>query len=154
MKKVWYYETRELGKIGIAEEAGAITNLFFETEQPPQAEPEETELIQRAYIQLREYLDGKRREFQLPLKPEGTPFQIKDWNELCKIPYGETRSYGEIAAALGKPKGARAVGHANHRNPISVIIPCHRVIGSDGTLVGYGGGMDKKEFLLKLEGIL
>ena len=88
MKKVWYYETRELGKIGIAEEEGAITNLFFETEQPPQAEPEETELIQRAYIQLREYLDGKRREFQLPLKPEGTPFQIKDWNELVCLSNG------------------------------------------------------------------
>ena len=94
---------------------------------------------------------GRRREFQLPLAPKGTEFQQKVWKALLDIPYGETRSYGEIARAIGNPKASRAVGMANNRNPIAIIIPCHRVIGSTGKLVGYGGGLDKKEFLLNLE---
>ena len=98
-----------------------------------------------------EYFDGKRKIFDLPLKPEGTEFQLKDWNALREIPYGETRSYKDIAIAIGNPKACRAVGTANHNNPISIIIPCHRVIGSDGSLTGYGGGLDKKTYLLELE---
>ena len=101
--------------------------------------------------QLNEYLDGERRTFELTLAPRGTPFQLRAWEALLRIPYGETRSYGEQAAMLGDPGLARAVGLANNRNPISIVVPCHRVIGSDGSLVGYGGGMAAKRFLLDLE---
>lgn len=101
--------------------------------------------------QLAEYFAGKRRDFDLQLSPQGTEFQSKVWSALRDIPYGETRSYGEIAAAIGKPKASRAVGTANNRNPIAVIVPCHRVIGANGSLVGYGGGLDRKTLLLSLE---
>jgi methylated-DNA-[protein]-cysteine S-methyltransferase len=103
--------------------------------------------------QLGEYFAGARREFDLPLRMTGTEFERAVWAELERIPYGETRSYGEVARAIGKPDRARAVGAANGRNPISVIVPCHRVIGSDGSLTGYGGGLERKRFLLGLEGI-
>ena len=96
-------------------------------------------------------MDGKRKSFDLPLKPEGTEFQKKVWNALLDIPYGETRSYKDIAVAIGNPKACRAVGMANNRNPISIIIPCHRVIGANGSLVGYGGGLPIKIELLNLE---
>ncbi len=102
--------------------------------------------------QLNEYFAGVRRDFDLRLDLEGTPFQQSVWQALLGIPYGETRSYGEIARAIGKPAAARAVGMANHNNPVSIIVPCHRVIGHDGRLVGYGGGLDVKTALLKLEG--
>jgi methylated-DNA-[protein]-cysteine S-methyltransferase len=103
--------------------------------------------------QLEEYFAGDRKEFTVPLAPSGTPFQLAVWTQLTKIPYGSTASYGDIARALGKrPVAARAVGLANGANPISVIVPCHRVIGSDGSLTGYGGGLDRKELLLRLEG--
>lgn len=101
--------------------------------------------------QLEEYFDGKSIQFDVPLCIRGTSFQKKVWTELLNIPYGETRSYGEIAKAIGNPKASRAVGMANNRNPISIIIPCHRVIGSKGKLVGYGGGLEMKEKLLDLE---
>ena len=97
------------------------------------------------------YLSGERRTFDLPLAPEGTAFQKAVWAELEKIPYGETRSYGQIAAQVGNAKACRAVGMANHRNPIPIFIPCHRVIGADGSLTGYGGGLDCKKVLLRLE---
>jgi len=102
-------------------------------------------------IQFREYFDGKRFEFHLPLDIHGTPFQKAVWDELRKIPYGETRSYKEIAMAIDAPKAVRAIGGANHHNPIPIIVPCHRVIGSNGALVGYGGGLSIKEQLLSLE---
>jgi methylated-DNA-[protein]-cysteine S-methyltransferase len=103
--------------------------------------------------QLEAYFAGDRKEFTVPLAPSGTAFQLAVWTELTKIPYGSTVSYGDIARALGKrPVAARAVGLANGANPISVIVPCHRVIGSDGSLTGYGGGLDRKELLLRLEG--
>jgi len=102
-------------------------------------------------VQLTEYFKGVRQNFSCKLKMRGSPFQIKVWNELLNIPYGATRSYGEIAKAIGKPKGTRAVGLANHTNRIGIIIPCHRVIGSDGKLVGYGGGLDRKRWLLSHE---
>ena len=101
--------------------------------------------------QLREYFDGKRREFDLPLAPDGTGFQCRVWRELRRIPYGETISYGELARRIGKPTAARAVGAANGRNPLAIVVPCHRVIGADGTLTGYGGGLPVKEALLALE---
>lgn len=150
MEKMFFYET-PIGKIGIAEEDGALTQLTFRTEPPAGAVLEETPLIAQCRQQLEEYFAGKRKSFDLPLCPKGTEFQKKVWTSLCEIPYGETRTYGEIAAAVGNPKAARAVGMANNRNPISVLVPCHRVIGSGGKLVGYGGGLDKKKFLLDLE---
>lgn len=144
------------GTIYIAEEAGSITDLFFETEKPSDEDIEirETPLLKNAAKQLKEYFDGKRKDFDLPLNPHGTEFQRKDWDALCKIPYGETRSYKDIAEMLGNPKACRAVGLANNRNPIAIIIPCHRVIGSNGSLVGYAGGLHIKEGLLRLEGAL
>jgi methylated-DNA-[protein]-cysteine S-methyltransferase len=103
--------------------------------------------------QLEEYFAGERKEFTMPLAPSGTPFQLAVWTQLTKIPYGSTVSYGDIARALGKrPVASRAVGLANGANPISIIVPCHRVIGSDGSLTGYGGGLERKELLLRLEG--
>lgn len=111
----------------------------------------ESELTWEASRQLAEYFQGTRSVFNLPLAPEGTEFQKKVWRALLEIPYGHTASYGEIAARLGKPKASRAVGMANHRNPIIVIIPCHRVIGANGSLVGYGAGIDLKKRLLDLE---
>jgi methylated-DNA-[protein]-cysteine S-methyltransferase len=101
--------------------------------------------------QLEEYFAGERQEFDLDLAPGGTPFQMQVWRALREIPYGETASYGEIAAAVGQPGAARAVGGANNRNPIAIVIPCHRVIGSNGTLTGYGGGLPRKQQLLALE---
>ncbi|MCH8141384.1 MAG: methylated-DNA--[protein]-cysteine S-methyltransferase [Proteobacteria bacterium] len=101
--------------------------------------------------QLNEYFDGKRREFELDLAPAGTPFQLSVLDELKKIPYGETCSYRDIATAIGNPKAVRAVGGANGSNPIPIVIPCHRVIGSDGSLTGFGGGLASKRFLLDLE---
>jgi methylated-DNA-[protein]-cysteine S-methyltransferase len=110
------------------------------------------------FLQLRqelgEYFAGKRKSFSVKLAPEGTEFQRAAWKALTKIPFGQTRSYGEQAAAIGNPKAVRAIGAANGRNPIAIVVPCHRVIGANGTLTGYAGGLDKKEFLLKLEGIL
>jgi O-6-methylguanine DNA methyltransferase len=104
--------------------------------------------------ELAEYFSGKRRDFSFPLDLRGTPFQVSCWRALLKIPYGETRTYADIARAVGEPKGFRAVGLANNRNPIAIVVPCHRVIASDGTLCGYGGGLDLKRKLLELEGAL
>ncbi|MFN8706770.1 MAG: methylated-DNA--[protein]-cysteine S-methyltransferase [Planctomyces sp.] len=101
--------------------------------------------------QLRAYLRGSLKQFGIPLAPEGTEFQQRVWAALRDVPYGETRTYGEIAAAIGQPTASRAVGMANGRNPVSIVIPCHRIIGSSGRLVGYGGGLDRKSTLLRLE---
>jgi len=110
-----------------------------------------TPLLRRAAEQLGEYFAGQRKEFDLPLDPAGTPFQQSCRRALCAIPYGETRSYGQQAVAVGNPKACRAVGMANNRNPLPVVIPCHRVVGSGGKLVGYAGGLNIKEKLLALE---
>lgn len=115
--------------------------------------PEEP-LLADCARQLAEYFSGARRVFDLPLHPVGTAFRMKVWAELQQIPYGQTITYGELARRVGNARGARAVGGANHHNPISIIIPCHRVIGADGSLTGYGGGLDMKEALLRLEGSL
>jgi methylated-DNA-[protein]-cysteine S-methyltransferase len=116
-------------------------------------EPEwNVEALSEVERQASEYFAGKRKDFDLPLAPEGTAFQMRVWEELQRIPHGETISYGELATRIGNPKASRAVGAANGQNPISLIIPCHRVIGSDKSLTGYGGGLNVKEALLKHEG--
>ena len=107
--------------------------------------------LRQAAAQLGEYFQGTRRAFDLDLEPAGTPFQLQVLDALSTIPYGETRSYGEIAAQIGKPGAVRAVGAANGRNPLPIVIPCHRVIGADGSLTGFGGGLDTKRYLLELE---
>ena len=112
---------------------------------------EETILIKETAKQLSEYFNGKRRVFDLPLDLEGTAFQVKVWQELQKIPYGQTRSYKQIVKAINNPKAYRAVGNANNHNRIMIVIPCHRVIGSNNNLVGYAGGLNMKEMLLSLE---
>ena len=104
-------------------------------------------------MQLEEYFAGRRREFDLPLSPTGTRFQLDVWQALREIPYGQTRSYKQIAAAVGRPLAARAVGMANNRNPLPIVVPCHRVIGASGALVGYASGLDIKRLLLDIEGI-
>lgn len=105
-------------------------------------------------LELEEYFEGKRRKFTFPLDLRGTDFQVACWRALQNIPYGQTRTYADIARAVGKPSAFRAVGMANNRNPIAIVVPCHRVIASDGTLCGYGGGLDVKRKLLELEGAL
>ena len=120
-----------------------------EAERDPSAWP-----LPELKRQLAEYLTGERRDFDLPLAPEGTEFQCRVWQALTTIPYGETRSYVDIARAVGSPGASRAVGGANHDNPIGIVIPCHRVIGADGSLTGYAGGVERKRRLLELEGAL
>lgn len=160
------YDT-EIGQICLAEEDGALIRFSFlnpigrerrkmDEESADSifggpSEKKETELLRKARRQLEEYLEGNRKEFELSLAPQGTTFQKKVWDALREIPYGETRSYKEIALRVGNEKACRAVGMANNRNPIAVFIPCHRVIGSGGSLVGYAGGLNVKEKLLGLE---
>jgi methylated-DNA-[protein]-cysteine S-methyltransferase len=120
-------------------------------EAPSRAASEGMRAVQ---TQLREYFLGKRHAFDLPIQPRGTPFERRVWARLLEIPYGATTSYGEIASEFGLPNGARAVGRANGANPIPIIIPCHRVIGADGTLTGFGGGLPLKQALLELEGAI
>lgn len=110
-------------------------------------------LLNEASRQLRQYFAGERREFDLPLHPAGTPFQCRVWDQLRRIPFGETISYGELARRVGNPAASRAVGAANGRNPIPIIVPCHRVIGSDGSMTGFGGGVERKRALLGLEAV-
>ena len=120
-------------------------------ERPQAGWREDSAFFSETIRQLRAYFEGELREFDLRLAPEGTEFQMRVWQSLRNIPYGETISYGQLAARLGNPKASRAVGLANGSNPIPIIIPCHRVIGSDGSLVGYGGGLENKKILLALE---
>lgn len=147
------YKTN-LGYIGITENGTAITDLFYCKDQiPTDIIIEETPLLKEASQQLLDYLQGTRTDFTVPLAPEGTAFQKKVWNALQTIPYGETWSYKRLAQEIGNPKACRAVGMANNRNPIAIMIPCHRVVGANGKLVGYAGGLDIKEQLLRLETI-
>ena len=111
-------------------------------------------VLQAARVQLDEYFSGTRTQFDLPLAPQGTPFQTEVWHTLATIPYGETISYAQLAQRVGKPTAMRAVGAANGRNPLPIVLPCHRVIGADGSLTGFGGGLPTKQFLLELEGAL
>jgi methylated-DNA-[protein]-cysteine S-methyltransferase len=157
MQSVFFYEFPVSG-IGIAEDAGEICGVFFSGKKGggdggPFAAfaRRETPLIKRAAKQLGEYFEGKRKSFDLPLAPHGTDFQVSVWKALRSIPFGQKRSYKEVAAMLGKPGAARAVGMANNRNPVAIMIPCHRVVGSDGSLTGYAAGLPVKKFLLDRE---
>lgn len=145
-----------IGKITLIANDKALVALYVNDESMPKLKSallnNDSEILMKAEVQLKEYFKGARKKFDLPLSPEGTDFQNKAWQALCKIPYGKVWSYGEQAAYLKNPKGQRAVGGANGKNPIPVIIPCHRVIGSTGKLTGFSGGMEMKIFLLKLEG--
>lgn len=151
MKQIGYYNG-PIGKIGIVENEGVITHVYFEDELKDKIiEEGKSKLLEEACKQLEEYFQGMRKEFDLPLKPTGTPFMESVWKALQDIPYGQTKSYKDIAEAIGNAKACRAVGLANNRNPIPIFIPCHRVIGANGKLVGYGGGLHIKEYLLELE---
>ena len=141
-----------IGLIEIKATVGAITSLEF-VELPGEDE-RRSPIVEEAIQQLSAYFDGTRRDFDLPLSLQGTDFQRLVWQQLLTIPYGQITFYHDLAEAIGKPKAVRAVGAANGQNPISIIVPCHRVIGSDGSLTGYGGGLWRKEWLLKHEGSL
>ena len=149
MDKISYIYDTEIGKIEITEESGIIIGINFNADT--NIKKQETKLIRNTYLQIKEYLEGKREEFDIPIKLNGTEFQKKVWRELLEIQYGETRSYKQIAEKIGNPKACRAVGMANHNNPIAIIVPCHRVIGTNNKLVGYAGGVDIKQKLLNLE---
>ena len=151
MNNIFFYET-EIGIIGIRENNKSITDIYF-SKVDTNDNIEETDLIKECFKQLKEYFEGNRVKFDLPLDARGTEFQKKVWNELLRIPYGETKSYKDIAVAIGNEKACRAIGMANNKNPIPIIIPCHRVIGSNGKLVGYAGGLNVKEKLLYIEKI-
>ncbi|PHM16672.1 MAG: cysteine methyltransferase [Sulfuricurvum sp. PD_MW2] len=140
-----------LGNMIATANESAITSLDF-TDEAIRVENDGTPLLIQLEKELKNYFEGKLHTFTLPLAPQGTPFQEAVWKTLCSISYGETISYAREAALFGNPKAIRAVASANGRNPIAILIPCHRVIASDGTLGGYSGGLDKKEFLLRLEG--
>ena len=151
------YMESPLGRLLLTSNGAALTGLFMEPHRhgPESTEgwlqDDEAEPFPAARRQLSAYFAGTLQEFDLPLALQGTPFQQKVWNELRNIPFGQTWSYGELARRIGQPTASRAVGLANGKNPISVIVPCHRVIGANGKLVGYGGGLDRKTTLLQLE---
>lgn len=151
--KYYQYDT-PLGGIVIHEDGVGIARIDWVVQQKkPKGDCEETPLIRKAYSQLTEYFNGRRQTFDLILRPRGTAFQQRVWQVLRKIPYGELRNYQEVAEALGDPNAARAVGMANNRNPLPIIIPCHRVIGSNGKLMGYAVGQTLKRALLEIEGV-
>jgi methylated-DNA-[protein]-cysteine S-methyltransferase len=152
------YMDSPIGALLVAGDERAVHSISF----PKNGKPKRPEAgwieskptsgaLSAAARQLREYFAGRRTEFDFPMEPKGTPFQLAVWKHLTEIPYGETISYGELARRVGNPKAARAVGAANRANPLPIVVPCHRVIGADGTLTGFGGGLPVKEKLLALE---
>jgi len=149
MPNAWVYHT-PIGALMLAEEGGALTRLLFDGCTMP-GELRETPVLALAGAQLQEYFAGKRKEFTIPLALRGTPFQLEAWAALQAVPYGETRCYKDIATQILRPLASRAVGMANNRNPIPVIVPCHRIIGASGALIGYAGGLEVKKQLLELE---
>ncbi len=134
----------------VVDDEGRLNELRFTREDEPRQLPDAR--CQFVVKQLDEYFAGKRKTFDIPLAMKGTPFQLAVWNELTRIGYGDTISYAELAHRIGRPAAVRAVGAANGANPIPVIVPCHRVIGTNGSLTGYGGGIERKQWLLALEG--
>lgn len=142
-----------VGPLTLTSDGRALTGILMESapEGTGWTRDDGAAPFAEARAQLQAYFRGERTEFDLPLAPRGTPFQEKVWKELRRIPYGKTCSYGDIARRIGRPKACRAVGLANGRNPISIVVPCHRVIGADGSLTGYGGGLANKKTLLELE---
>ncbi len=151
MTKTVLFVNTPLGVMTLVEADGALKELRFAQYAEPGEQWEATPLLRKAEKELKEYFAGRRKAFTMPMAPEGTAFQQSVWKALLEIPYGETLSYGEVARRIGNPKAARAVGMANHQNPLPIFYPCHRVIGADGKLVGYGSGLPAKEFLLALE---
>ncbi len=159
MNYTWMNDT-PIGRILLAGDDSGLKYLVFdhagsrERHQLPLASwVEDSTPFREVSRQLKAYFAGKLKQFDLPLAADGTDFQKKVWQALCDVPYGETVSYGEIASSIGQPTASRAVGMANGRNPISIIVPCHRIIGRSGKLVGYGGGLDRKTKLLRIEGV-
>jgi methylated-DNA-[protein]-cysteine S-methyltransferase len=150
------YAPTPLGPVLIVTAAGALVGLHFANHartpsiRDQKAGSDEPMVMVRD--QLREYFEGNRPRFELPVRLVGTPFQVTVWSALLDIPYGQTSTYSTIAARIGRPRAARAVGAANGQNPISIVVPCHRLIGADGTLTGYGWGLERKQRLLELEG--
>lgn len=144
-----------IGTLTLVGEGDALVGIYMEEQRHHPGEetfgPRDGEGFDDVIAQLGEYFDGKRTEFDVPLRMHGTDFQRKVWDALLDIPAGETRTYGDLAARLGQPSASRAVGLANGKNPISIIVPCHRVVGANGSLTGYGGGLPRKRFLLELE---
>jgi methylated-DNA-[protein]-cysteine S-methyltransferase len=156
MSQIAYTEMESpVGKLRLVGDGEALRGVWFVNGRHQSAPKKEWERDERPFAevvrQLRAYFAGELTEFCVPLAMEGTEFQLRVWAELRKIPYGETRTYGQLAAEIGKPEAMRAVGLANGQNPIPIIVPCHRVIGSNGSLTGYGGGMENKKKLLELE---
>ena len=148
------YLDTPVGRLLLAREGRELRLINFQRGPRPRLDPrwrESTAAFEDVVSQLTEYFAGERQRFELPLAPEGTPFQRRVWRELQAIPYGVTISYGQLAARIGQPTASRAVGLANGSNPLAIVIPCHRVIGANGTLTGYGGGLPIKERLLALE---
>lgn len=151
-----------IGRLLLLSDEKSLTGLHMDVagREPPggegraaRVEKPDAPPLRVAALQLTEYFAGARRRFELPLQLGGTPFQRRVWEELQEIPFGETWSYGQLARRIGNPGASRAVGLANNRNPVAVIVPCHRVIGADGSLTGYGGGLDRKRWLLAHEGV-
>lgn len=141
-----------IGLLKITANDEVIISIKPATSEKTKIESEDSnKLVEKCVKELKEYFSGKRTMFDLPLANEGTDFQKQVWQTLRKIPYGETRTYGEVAEMMGKPKAARAIGMANHNNPILIVTPCHRVIGADGSLTGYAAGVENKKYLLELE---
>jgi methylated-DNA-[protein]-cysteine S-methyltransferase len=144
-----------IGRLTLVASGEALTGLYFEDDPHGAAATRgatrDERRLRRAAEQLEAYFAGRRTSFELALAPRGTAFQQTVWRALQRIPFGQTATYGDIARAIGKPAAVRAIGGANHRNPIAIVIPCHRVIGADGTMTGYGGGLDRKRTLLALE---
>ncbi|MEO7478683.1 MAG: methylated-DNA--[protein]-cysteine S-methyltransferase [Lysobacteraceae bacterium] len=156
---MWFdaFDTK-IGKLTIAADESGLRYVLFPQNKHDAPEREtwtrDAAKLRNAREQLLEYVDGKRTAFDLPLAPQGTEFQIKVWNALTKIPYGATWSYRDLALSVDSPKAMRAVGAANGRNPLPLVLPCHRVIGANGSLTGFGGGLPLKQWLLELEGAL
>ena len=152
----WCHTDTPVGRLLLAGERGVLTRVHFQSGprplRPPSTWQEDPRPFEGALRQLAEYFAGSRRSFTLRLAPAGTAFQLAVWQALRGIPYGQTLAYGELARQLGRTNGARAVGLANGANPLPIIVPCHRVIGADGSLTGFGGGLDIKRALLALEG--
>jgi methylated-DNA-[protein]-cysteine S-methyltransferase len=141
-----------IGKIVILENGTEVTNISFGNQNMEKnSDFIETALLKKSFGQIQEYLNGKRKVFDFPINLEGSEFQKSVWKQLQSIPYGETRTYKEIAIAIGNEKACRAVGMANNKNPIPIVVPCHRVIGANGKLVGYAGGLETKKYLLEIE---
>lgn len=152
MVHIWYYDLPLMGRCGICEDGIGISRIFLpELSAAPDGTVGETALLRRAAAQLDEYLRGKRTDFDLPLSFSGTEFRKRTWVRLLDIPYGKTISYGELAKSLGIPRGAQAVGQAVGANPVPFIVPCHRVIGKDGSITGFALGIERKQQLLDLE---